>query len=232
VVIDRVGRAAASLVVAAATALVIVAVAIVPFLNPLWVSFEQDRARADVWTGYAPAQLRQATDALLSDLIIGPPDFDVAVGGQPVLDERERSHMRDVRGVFTAFAVLALIGGLLLVVMSRLRPRAGFWGAVRIGAASLTLGVVVAAVASTVAFVQVFEFFHAVFFPSGSYDFDPRTDRLVQLFPEQFWFDTALVLAIVILMLSLLVWRAAATRLLSGGVDGTRAASPALQASR
>ena len=41
-----------------------------------------------------------ATDAILADLVVGPPDFDVAVAGTPVLIERERAHMRDVRGVF------------------------------------------------------------------------------------------------------------------------------------
>jgi integral membrane protein (TIGR01906 family) len=230
-VIDRVGRAAASLLVAAATAILIVAVAIVPFVNPVWVSFEQARSRADVWTGYPPAQLRQATDAILADLIVGPPDFDVTVAGEPVLNERERSHMADVRRVFAAFAILAAIAVVVLVAASRLRRGAAFWRPVRVGAAALTIGVVVVGAVCTLAFAQAFEVFHALFFPGGSYDFDPRTDRLVQLFPEQFWFDTAVVLGIVILMIALLVWHAAATRL-NSGMDGRRSPTAALEPSR
>ena len=66
--------------------------------EPVWVAFEQGRAEATAWTGFSEPELRTATDAILADLVFGPPDFDVAVAGQPVLIERERGHMRDVRG--------------------------------------------------------------------------------------------------------------------------------------
>jgi hypothetical protein len=45
---ERLPRVAASIVVAVATAVVILALAILPFLNPAWVSFEQGRSRADL----------------------------------------------------------------------------------------------------------------------------------------------------------------------------------------
>ena len=107
--------ALASLVVGIAAALVIVAIAILPFLTPAWVGFEQGRAQAAAWTGYSEGDLRTATDAILADLVIGPPDFDVAIAGVPVLTERERGHMRDVRGVFAGFYLLAIVGAGVLV---------------------------------------------------------------------------------------------------------------------
>ncbi|MFP5342106.1 MAG: hypothetical protein ACLGIJ_04140 [Candidatus Limnocylindria bacterium] len=88
------------LVIALGVVLGILALAIVPFLSPAWIAFEQDRAEAVAWTGYEPAVLRTVTDAILADLVLGPPDFDVSVDGTPVLNERERSHMPDVRSVF------------------------------------------------------------------------------------------------------------------------------------
>ena len=48
--------ALASLVVGIAAALVIVAIAILPFLTPAWVGFEQGRAQAAAWTGYSEAR--------------------------------------------------------------------------------------------------------------------------------------------------------------------------------
>jgi Protein of unknown function (DUF1461) len=103
-----------SLAIGLATAVIILAVAIPLFLNPWWVSFEQGRAEAAAWTGYSDTILRDVTDSVLADLVIGPPDFDVTVDGVPVLDERERSHMRDVRTVFAGFfavaAILAIVG--------------------------------------------------------------------------------------------------------------------------
>jgi integral membrane protein (TIGR01906 family) len=207
-VIERLGRAAASVLVGIATAVVILGGSIVPFVNPVWVSFEQGRAHADAWTGYPPAQLRQATDAILSDLVVGPPNFDVVVAGQEVLNARERGHMTDVRGVFVGLAVLAVGSVLLLLVAHRLlRGSSAFWRPVRAGAAVLAVAILVAGVAGTVAFDLTFDVFHRLFFAGGSYNFDPRTDRLVQLFPEQFWFETSLVVGALILLLCLVAWR-------------------------
>ena len=61
------------------------------------------------------------------------------------------------------------------------------------GALGLTVGTVVLGVVGLVAFDQLFSVFHEIFFPAGSYLFDPTTDRLVQLFPFAFWDETALV---------------------------------------
>ena len=67
--------------------------------------------------------------------------------------------------------------------------------------------IAVVAVGSVAAlfFDATFDVFHRIFFASGSYTFDPVNERLVQLFPEQFWSETAIALAFVILGLSLLV---------------------------
>jgi integral membrane protein (TIGR01906 family) len=207
----------AGILTAVATAVVITAVAIVPFLSPAWVSFEQGRADAEAWTGFTTAELAFATDAILVDLVIGPPDFDVAVRGEPVLSERERSHMRDVRGVFAGFALVALVAAAGLVAAFLLARRRGHperaWRAIRNGARGLAIGVVVAGVVAVVAFDAAFELFHRLFFSGGSYTFDPGTERLVQLFPFAFWSETSMAVGAVILVLSLGVALVAGRRL-------------------
>ncbi len=82
-----------------ATPFVIVAVAVMLFLNPVWVAFDQDRSDAAGFTGYTPAQVHAATGSILSDLVFGPPNFDFQINGAPVLEPRERNHMIDVRSV-------------------------------------------------------------------------------------------------------------------------------------
>ena len=186
--------------IALATALTIVAVTLPLFLNPLWVAFEQGRAEATAWTGFTEPQLRQATDSILADLVIGPPAFDAEVEGAPVLNERERAHMRDVRGVFIGFFVAALIGlGGAVVIAARRRgeERRWSWRAVRSGAIGLVIALLIGGVLSFVAFDALFEVFHRLFFAGGSYTFDPSTERLVQLFPFQFWLDTTLAVGAV-----------------------------------
>lgn len=196
------GGRAATFLIGLATAIVIVAVAILPFLTPAWVAFEQGRANAAAWTGFTTEELRAATDAILADLAFGG-DFTVEIGGTPVLNEREQGHMADVRTVFRGLWILAVISVVVLAAASRRADRAGTWRAVRGGAIGLTVGVVVVGVVGLVAFDQLFELFHRIFFPAGSYLFDPTTDRLVQLFPFQFWEETAMVVGAVIITIAL-----------------------------
>lgn len=192
-----------------ATAVVITALSILPFLSPAWVAFEQERAEAAAWTGYAGADLRAATDAILADLVVGPPDFDVAVAGEPVLNERERAHMRDVRSVFGGFGLIAVASALLLVAAIAGARRLGHperaWRAVRNGARGLIAVVVLAGVVAALAFDVAFEVFHRLFFAGGSYTFDPGTERLVQLFPFRFWSETTMAVGAVIVVLALVV---------------------------
>ncbi|MGZ8475610.1 MAG: lipoprotein intramolecular transacylase Lit [Candidatus Limnocylindria bacterium] len=213
---ERLPRVAASVVVAVATAIVILALAILPFLNPVWVSFEQGRSRADAWTGFSATELRTATDAILADLILGPPDFDVEVGGAPVLNAQERGHMVDVRGVFLGFGAVALVSIGALAVARRVRGEDAFWRPVRAGAVGIAGAVVALGLIGLFAFDAAFEAFHQLFFAGGNYTFDPATDRLVQLFPYQFWVETSFAVGIVVLVIAAFSMWLAQRRLGSG----------------
>ena len=213
---SRLGQWIAAILTALATAVVIVAVAILPFLTPAWVDFDQGWAGAIGYTGFTHDELRAATDSILADLVVGPPDFDVTIGGVPVLNERERAHMRDVRGVFAGFAVLAVVAaaGLLAACVGarRLGHPERAWSAIRSGARGLAVGVIVAGLIAFFAFDAVFEIFHRLFFAGGSYSFNPATDRLVQLFPDAFWSETTMAVGAVVLVLTLVVANVAGRR--------------------
>jgi integral membrane protein (TIGR01906 family) len=202
--VNAIGSRVAAILTGLAVAVLMVTVAILPFLTPGWVAFEQGRAQAAAWTGYSTSELEVATDAILSDLVVGG-DFSVEVNGQPVLNERERAHMNDVRTVFRGLWILAAIAAVTVVVASRSADRSRTWRAVRRGALGLAVGVVALGAVAVVAFDQLFETFHEIFFPAGSYTFDPRTDRLVQLFPFRFWDETAMAVGAVIIAMALAV---------------------------
>ena len=196
-----------------ATVLTIVGLAVALFFNPLWIAFAQDRAGVPVITGYTPAQVREVTGALLKDAILGPPDFMVEVNGQRVLDAAERSHMVDVYNVMRIFegvvgsAVLAFV----LIVWPN-RRRAWIWRAIGRGAGALALAGVVIGVAVLFFFDAAFLFFHLVFFPQGNFLFDPGTERLTQLFPDQLFSETSIALAVAGLAIALAVTLAARRR--------------------
>jgi integral membrane protein (TIGR01906 family) len=204
----------ASVVAVVATPCVVIAVAVILFLNPIWVAFDQGRSDVSGLTGYTPAQVQAVTGSILSDLVFGPPNFAVplAPGGQPILDERERSHMADVRTVILDLGLAALIAAVLLVgVCVAARGRRWFWRSVALGGRILAVGVVVVGVAFGLFFDQAFETFHEIFFPPGTYMFDP-TEKLVQLFPDQFWSETSIAISVAILILAV-VTTVNATRL-------------------
>jgi integral membrane protein (TIGR01906 family) len=214
-----------------ATPFIIVAVAVLLFLNPIWVSFEQDRSNAAGFTGYTPAQVKTVTGSILSDLVFGPPNFDVTADGTPtgsvVLDERSRQHMKDVRSVLMELGAAALIATILLAGAALFsRGRRWFWRAVGLGAKVLIVGVIVVGGAFAIFFEQAFEIFHEIFFPPGTYMFDPAKEKLVQLFPDQFWSETSVALAATVLALGVLLFLMA-RRLGREPGDGAATTTPA-----
>jgi len=203
-----------SFVIAASTALVLLGASIVPFANPVYVRFEQDRTGVGALTGYDSAELDRVTDSILGDLFLAQGNFTV---GTPrlmsILSDREQAHMRDVRGVFQGFFALVIVSAAVLVWAFRRgrapEARAAAWRSVGSGARGLVIVLVVAGAFAVFAFDAAFEVFHRLFFSAGSYTFDPRTDRLVQLFPEQFWSETAIAVGAVAIVAALLTaWQA------------------------
>jgi integral membrane protein (TIGR01906 family) len=225
------GRLGGALV-AIAAAFVILGVSIVPFLTPVWIHGEQDRAGTYV-PGYSGTAVRDATDETVSGLLVGG-DFTFMIHGTGFFDDREIAHMADVRRVLGGLGalILASVAGLLAIALvSRGDParRAAAWRAVGRGATWLAGFMVVVGVLSVVAFDAAFQAFHELLFPAGSFSFDPATERLVQLFPDQFWSDTALALGVVAIVLSVgVAWLASRRAARVGSTAAVSAGAPTL----
>jgi integral membrane protein (TIGR01906 family) len=196
-----------------ATVIVILGVAVSMFFNPLWIVFEQERAGVPAITGWTSDQVRAVTGSILADLFFGPPAFAAEVNGQAVLDAAERSHMVDVRNVLRpATVVFGAAIALLAVLFATGRRRAWLWRAIALGSGALTMAGLVIGIAVLLFFDAAFLLFHLVFFPRGNFSFDPRTQRLTQLFPELFWTETVIAIAVVSLLMAAGVTLAARRR--------------------
>lgn len=136
--------------------------------------------------------------------------------GSPMYNERELEHMADVKAVVQValfvYGVLSVILALgLLVCFFDLTTRSIFRAALMNGAwltLALIMGIAALAVLSWDTF---FEFFHRLFFEEGTWRFY-YSDTLIRLFPEKFWFDTALsigaiaVVGAVLILASFRLW--------------------------
>ena len=205
-----VARRLTTIAVALSTGLVIVGAAIALFFNPAWVSFAQARADAAAYTGWTAEQVDEVTRDIVLEVWLGPGTFEQEVAGEPVFDERERAHMADVRGVVLGFYGFVLAGAAILLVAGiASRGAAWFWRAVGTGAKVLVVGTIAVGTAFLLFFDPAFALFHQLFFAEGSWTFDPATDRLVQLFPYQFWTETSVAIAVVGLALAGGAWAVA-----------------------
>jgi integral membrane protein (TIGR01906 family) len=180
-------------VLALSSALVILLAGPLLLFNPWFVSWEQARNDVPARLGASQQQIDAVTGGMLCDLVLGCGDFDEGLGSGPLLTPDERAHMRDVsRLVRLLLAVLAIaaVTAAISVVALRREPR-------RTGSVLFSTGFVMGSIALvvgllfTVAFEQAFLLFHEVFFPQGNFLFGPDSN-LLRLFPEGFWFESAL----------------------------------------
>ncbi len=177
----------------AVAALVLLTGPLLLFLPPV-VSFEQARHDVPALLGTDQATVDRATRSMLGDLLVSG-DFAVSIDGRaPLLDESERSHMRDVGGVVRGLIlaellalVVALLAGRLLRGEPVRRGLAALVAGATIGAAAVVLGAFFA-----FAFETAFAAFHAIFFAAGTWQFGPDSN-LLRLFPQPFWFELALI---------------------------------------
>lgn len=125
-----------------------------------------------------------------------------------VYNERELSHMRDVQEVATrALAIdyalgVFIVGGLL--VLWRAASAMAAWSALFNGAV-LTLAIFGAiGLFALFAFDVFFVAFHRIFFIGDSWLF-LTTDSLIQFYPEPFWVDASLGIAVLTLLEALVL---------------------------
>jgi integral membrane protein (TIGR01906 family) len=186
--------------------------------NPVFTSLLQARHEVAASFGTSQAEVDRVTTGLLID-IYADGSFDAAFTGQPaLLDERERSHMHDVARLVRILAAVALLAAVLAGVTAAWlgrEPRRQGRVMLLAGGGIGLLGLAVA-IAFAVAFEATFLAFHAIFFPPGTFLFEPGSN-LITLFPEPFWFDASLIAGATVMVSATIVALLGLWRLRSGG---------------
>ena len=158
-------------------------------------------------SGITDSDLRQVGADIRSYINSGDEPLDVRTSilgtERDLFNDREVAHMKDVKQLVRGVYVLALASAVYLaamVVIGFALHRGRFvadlakrlaWG----GGLTLVLLIVFGLVA-LVGFDSVFLKFHQLSFANDFWRLDPRTDYLVRIFPQDFWFDATLWVAI------------------------------------
>ena len=154
-------------------------------------------------TGLTREEIRTAYDEML-DYCLGGKEFSTGV---LKWSQSGKDHFTDVRVLFLldlrvfAAGIAAIV---ILLIAGRLRRRSParllgrgpcFWAGAGLGGAFLIVGGLAA-----LDFDRAFTVFHTIFFPGKTnWLFDPNTDQIINILPETFFMDCAiLILAVLV----------------------------------
>ena len=183
--------------------------------NPAFTSLLQERHGVAEAFGVPKEEVDRVTSEILVDLFTDG-DFDAAFAGEPpLLNARERRTCTTWRVSSASSAISVVVAAIVAVLAARrMRGEPRRVGAVMLRTAGL-IGTAALALALTfaVAFEPAFLAFHAVFFPPGTFLFEPGSN-LITLFPDGFWFDASLAAgatiflsAIIVALIGYRLWR-------------------------
>ncbi|AKL93969.1 integral membrane protein [Clostridium aceticum] len=158
-------------------------------------------------TGMDMRNLQYVIGELLNYLRDEREDLDIlaTVAGQEreVFGEREKLHMVDVKELFIEGRwirnISVVLLGILLVIAIKKDPD---WkkslSRMLMFTAIINLGLLtILALFIYFDFTKYFDYFHYVFFDNDLWILDPQTEILIQMLPEEFFYNTAVRIAII-----------------------------------
>lgn len=136
--------------------------------------------------------------------------------GSPLYNQRELSHMLDVKVLvqqtFTVWKILLAVMLVLGIWAWRGKWLAAFMRALGLGG-KITIGIIVLILAGVaISFRELFTLFHRLFFTGDTWLFS-YSDTLIRLFPMTFWMDAFILMGVFTLVgAALLIWLGARSR--------------------
>lgn len=163
-------------------------------------------------TGLSENEIKTAFDEMM-DYCLGAEEFSTGV---LAWSQAGKSHFDDVRSLFLldlrvlAVSVLLLAATLVLARLTKRRPARllgrgfPFWAGIGLSGIFLIVGGLAA-----IDFDRSFVIFHTLFFPGkDNWIFDPRTDEIIQILPQDFFMHCAVLILVLLLLgcLFLILW--------------------------
>lgn len=149
--------------------------------------------------GFTPEERLALAEPSTRFIVDGSPPEALAAlqhQGRPLYVADEIAHLVDVQAVVARLEAWALVAAVILVLAGWVAWRRGclaIWSRALARSAWFSLALLALLVPVLILFFdQAFTVFHGLLFEPGTWQF-PAESHLIQLFPERFWYDTALV---------------------------------------
>jgi integral membrane protein (TIGR01906 family) len=169
--------------------------------------YEREFAKYEVArvTGLSAEQLRTVAQAFVDYFNRPRGRLDVAVdlngSRRALFNEREIAHMEDVQHLMHLVWWLQICSGAValagtVALLARGRPGVRRLGALGVlGGGATLVALLLLGALSVLNFGEAFVQFHHLAFSNDLWMLDPRRDYLIMLFPEGFWFDATMRIA-------------------------------------
>ena len=160
-------------------------------------------------TGLSFAQIKQAYDEMMHFCIFGG-EFSTGV---LKWSESGKAHFEDVGVLFRIDLIVLIVTSIILIATCIYRKKNGksafssyrgytsrYWGSILLGVLFMLIGLV-----GSIDFNTTFIIFHQIFFPGKTnWWFDPSKDEIINVLPQVFFRNCAIL--IVVILLGLCVW--------------------------
>ncbi|MCC5910532.1 MAG: TIGR01906 family membrane protein [Clostridiaceae bacterium] len=168
---------------------------------------EYEKHNITTVTGMDKENLQHVTEELLAYLKEDIDDLDIkaVVKGEEreVFGEREKLHMVDVKHLFIAgrwvrnSGIMALVLVLLLFIRTDRYWRRNLSKAAMYTAMANVDLIILLFLLMHINFQRYFDYFHYIFFDNDLWLLDPDKEILIQMLPQEFFYNTALNIAII-----------------------------------
>jgi len=140
-------------------------------------------------------------------------DFKAKIDGkeQDFFSSRDKMHMVDVKNLFIIGRIIRNVIFIVLLLISAIfiynkKIRFDIGNFLLTSSIVGVLPIVILVILINIDFYKYFTIFHEIFFTNDLWLLDPNADRLVNIFPESFFFDTAIKIIMYYLIVQLVLF--------------------------
>ncbi|MDD2481694.1 MAG: TIGR01906 family membrane protein [Lutispora sp.] len=140
-------------------------------------------------------------------------DFKAKIDGkeQDFFSSRDKMHMVDVKNLFIIGRIIRNVIFIVLLLISAIfiynkNIRFDIGNFLLTSSIVGVLPIVILVILINIDFYKYFTIFHEIFFTNDLWLLDPNADRLVNIFPESFFFDTAIKIIMYYLIVQLVLF--------------------------